>query len=77
MMRKKFHIKIIYLKLFGEVSSFDNPPFTLFQKCIRVKPPQTKPSLSVHCTQEIIPMSSPIIQETYESEIGASKAGWG
>ena len=34
MTRKKFHIKIIYLKLFGEVSSFDNPPFTLFQKCI-------------------------------------------
>ena len=35
MKRKKFHIKIIYLKLFGEVSSYDNPPFTLFQKCIR------------------------------------------
>ena len=34
MTRKKFHIKIIYLKLFGEVSSYDNPLFTLFQICI-------------------------------------------
>ena len=34
---------------------FDNAPFTLFHKCIRVKPTQTKPSLSVHCTQEMIP----------------------
>ena len=35
MTRRKFHIKIIYLKLFGEVSSYDNPLFTLLQKCIR------------------------------------------
>ena len=35
MKRKNFHIKIIYLKLFGEVSSYDNPPFTLLQKFIR------------------------------------------
>ena len=38
-----------------------DPPFTLFQKCIHVKPPKKKPSLSVHCTQYMILMSSLII----------------
>ena len=37
--------------------------------------PRQKPSLSLHCIQEMIPMSSPINYEKYESEISASKAG--
>ena len=50
---------------FGSCFKMPQPPFTLFQKCIHVKPPKTKPSLSVHCTQYMILMSSPIIQEAY------------
>ena len=48
--------------------NMQKPPFAV----IRVRPTQTKASLGVHCTQELIPMSSPIISKKYESEIGES-----